>query len=172
MKICRKSNTLIKIGTRSKYVVSLPATLSRLQSALFEWYGIYLLGYVKRYKRYANAPMCDVIHTVSVSLNIKVCGTHSFNWGLDCSEFNFLYGSKHLAVSFPTHYCSICAVIVAARRCITRKGGLHGSVKPFWPHPKSLYMPVKSNHNLILISITVIKSSIFLCGVDGSLGTR
>jgi hypothetical protein len=42
-------------------------TLNRHKSAVFEWNSLRLLGYPRRYKHYANAPQCYVIHVHRLS---------------------------------------------------------------------------------------------------------
>ena len=132
-KICWKSNDSVKMTTRSKYVLSLPAALN-----------------LRKVKWYLAVRICEEVQilcerakvwcytTVPVSLNIKVFVVHIvFNW-VGRFRIGFPLYSKYLPVSLPTYYCSSCAVLVAARSCTTRKGGLHGSVKTFWSHPQSL----------------------------------
>jgi len=68
-KICRENPNFIKIWHfpwRPKYVLLLLATLNNRISALLEWNGIWLLRWLRRYKYYANAPLCCLIHTLLV----------------------------------------------------------------------------------------------------------
>jgi len=51
---------------RTKYILLLPATLNRHDSALFEWNGIRLSRQPKRYKYYVNAPQCYFIRTLTL----------------------------------------------------------------------------------------------------------
>ena len=70
IKICRENPNLAKLGQfrwRSKYVLLLPATLNRHESALFQWNGIRLLGQPMRYKYYANAAQRYVVRTLLIT---------------------------------------------------------------------------------------------------------
>ena len=57
---------------RSNFVLLLPTTLNRHKCAVLEWNCIRLLRYPSRYKHYANAPQCNVLHALPVLFYICI----------------------------------------------------------------------------------------------------
>jgi hypothetical protein len=71
MKICRDMPNVVKTGgkyrtfyTKTLYILFLPATINRYKIALFEWYGIRLIGEPGRHRRCTNAPPSYIIRAL------------------------------------------------------------------------------------------------------------
>jgi uncharacterized membrane protein YgdD (TMEM256/DUF423 family) len=119
MKICQEILNLFRIGQNypaiymtTKKILVFPATLNNHKSSAFGWNSIMLLGYARRYKHYANAPRCHVMHTLPIMF-LPVYITPFQNcllWHAAVFVFMFAEFAGPLNILYVSLYSALCTM--------------------------------------------------------------